>query len=145
MKRHFLIRFNGCLNGKKKKINLLLLHGVENNEISAHNLEHYLYIRRGKGELGHKNGPGMAGYLEVIRVSNQRIIRLFEGCKLVYISNNTIPKIYKEVKKDLKVQIKEKVLNQMIFIKQKGGRKNNEFSRFRKKRQAKKNRPKPIY
>ena len=86
----------------------------------------------------------MAGYLEVIRVSNQRVVRLFEECKLVYISNNTIPKIYKEVKRDLKIQIKEKVLNKMILIKQKGGRRNNEFFVFRKKDKQKKS-SKPIH
>ncbi len=134
MKRHFLVRFNGCLNGKKKKINLLLLHG--SNEISAHNLEHYLYIRRGKGELGHKNGPGMAGYIEVVRISNQKMIKLMEECKVLGVCNESIPKIYKEMKSELRTQIKEKVLNEMILIKQKGSVKNNEFLYFRQKRQT---------
>ncbi|MDD3488058.1 MAG: hypothetical protein PHH35_01770 [Candidatus Pacebacteria bacterium] len=138
MERYFLVRFNGCLNKKRKKINLLLLHGVGNAVLSAHNLEHYLYTRRGKRELGPKNGPGTSGYLEVILVHEQKVGKLIEECKLLNVCNESIPGIYKQIKNDLKLEIKDKVFDKVLSSKLKGGNFKNGSLLFREKKKSKK-------
>ena len=138
MQRHFLIRFNGCLNGNKnQKINLLLLN-VLRCGVSAHNLEHYLYTRRGKRELGPKNGPGTSGYLEVIPVHKQKVGKLIEECKILDICNELIPGIYKQIKNDLKKEIKDKVFDKVLLSELKGRNLKNGSLLFREKKKSKK-------
>jgi hypothetical protein len=107
---YLLIRFNGCLNGEKEKvINLLLLKFETTGYLSISDLIDYLYKKRGKGELGHKNGPGTAGWLEVTRINNSKPSWFYNDCKVVTVNSFELEEIYEQIKNDLKVAINEKI------------------------------------
>ena len=110
MERQLLIRFNGCLNGKRKiTVDLLLLKFMAIGSLSIFELSDYLYQKRGKGQLGPKNGPGTAGWLEVIKVNNFKSRLVFNDCKTVTVTSFAVKKIYEQIKDELKLAISEKI------------------------------------
>lgn len=113
MKYSLLIRFNGCLNGRRNTIiNLILLkfEAIDcGDQLSICELTNYLYQKRGKGELGRKNGPGTAGWLEVIKVNNAKPLWFLNDCKVVTVNSFVIKKIYEQIKDELKLAIDEKI------------------------------------
>lgn len=107
---YLLIRFNGCLNGEKEKvINLLLLEFETTGYLSISDLIDYLYKKRGKGELGHKNGPGTAGWLEVVKVNSSKPSWFCSDCKIVTVRSFKLQEIYEQIKDDLRIAIEEKI------------------------------------
>lgn len=108
MEWHLLIRFNGCLNGRRKTtVNLLLIKFKAIGYMSVFELNDYLYEKRGKGELGPKNGPGTAGWLEVIKISNSN--PSWNDCKTVVVTSFMVKKVYEQIKDELKSAIDEKI------------------------------------
>ena len=109
-----LIRFNGCLNGCPRTIiNLLLIkHKIKHkniNFISPSDLSAFLYRKRGKGELGPKNGPKTNGFLETLRVNNANFLELQKECKVLLVDTCLIPEIYEQIKENLREAILEKI------------------------------------
>ena len=113
MERHLLVRFNGCLNGRRKtKVNLLLLKSRVQACFAIHDFEHYLYQKRGRTkELGPKNGRGTSGYLEVIRINTNAsgIPKIPNDYKTIEVCFSSIPKVYEQIKNELKSAIDEKI------------------------------------
>jgi hypothetical protein len=98
MKYCLLIRFNGCLNGRRDTtINLVLIQfkAIDyTNQLLMSELTEYLYQKRGKGELGHRNGPGTAGWLEVVRVNTAKPSWFLNDCKTLTVNSFVIRKVY---------------------------------------------------
>lgn len=113
MKYSLLIRFNGCLNGRRNTtINLILLEFEaidRGDQLSMCELTNYLYQKRGKGELGRRNGPGTAGWLEVIKVNTAKPLWFLNDCKVVTVNSFAIKKVYEQIKDELKLAIDEKI------------------------------------
>lgn len=115
-KSHLLIRFSGCMKGKRRKVNLLLLIIKNKVNFSPGEVEYFLYEQRRNGKnLGPKNGPGTAGHLEVVRVSSlAKIYKLLEDDCLVYeLQENhcSIEKVYKLVRGVLRKEILRKIFS----------------------------------
>jgi hypothetical protein len=111
MQFYWVIRFNGCLNEERNMIcNLIVIELNTNSEIPylfSHDLYYYLRQKRGETkELGPKNGPGTAGWLEVKYLISP------ESCsdvKVIKIDSFDISKVYNIIKPHLKKAIDEKI------------------------------------
>jgi len=105
-----LIRFNGCLNGYPRTVvNLLLIKHKNINFISPSDLSAFLYRKRGKGELGPKNGPKTNGFLEVLKINHVKFLELQKECKVLLVDTCLIPEIYEQIKENLREAILEKI------------------------------------
>lgn len=110
MKFYSLIRFNGCLNGQRTLRDLIVIELSTNGQIPYlfnYDLAHYLYQKRGKTkELGPKNGPRTAGWLEVKDLISP------ESCsdvKVIKIDSFDIPEVYEKIKGELRKAIEQKI------------------------------------
>jgi len=73
MKEYFMICFRGCLNGEREVFIDLCVIELDPKDRRIHfmfqyNLISYLYEKRGKGELGPKNGPRTNGWIDVLKI-----------------------------------------------------------------------------
>ena len=118
MKFYWKICFNGRLNEKRTFCDLIAIEFDTDSSrqipyLFNCDLSTYLYRKRGKTkELGQKNGPGTSGWLEV---KNLFSLKSITDLKIVKIDSLDIPKVYKEIKDELKKEIEKK-----IKIKKKG-------------------------
>jgi len=112
VKFYWKIRFNGRLNGKHTFCDLIAIEfDTDSSRQTPYlfncDLSTYLYQKRGKTkELGKKNGPGTSGWLEVKNLSSLKSIA---DLKIVKIDSLDIPKVYKEIKDELKKAIDQKI------------------------------------
>ena len=111
MKEYFMICFRGCLNGQRKTfIDLLVIELNEKKKNSpvmfVYNLMNCLYEKRGKGELGPKNGPRTNGWLDVLKIS--QLPEKYE-LEVIKMNSSDITGVYKIIKESLKKAIAEKI------------------------------------
>jgi len=111
MKEYFMICFRGCLNGKRKvSIYLCVIElNLRDNRVYSMfqcDLISYLHVKRGKNELGPKNGYQTAGWLDVLKISE-----IPKGYELEVIKVNSldVAEVYKIIKNPLKKAIREKI------------------------------------
>lgn len=117
MKEYFMICFRGCLNDQRNVFIDLCLIELNPKDKRIHfmfqyDLINYLYKKRGKGELGPKNGPGTNGWLDVLRIFE--VPKRYKS-KVIIVNSSDIDEVYKAIKSPLKKAIAEK-----IKIKKKG-------------------------
>ena len=111
MKEYFVICFRGCLNGKRKVfIDLCVVElSLKDNRIHFMfqcDLISYLHAKRGKNELGPKNGYQTAGWLDVLKISE--IPKGYES-EVIKVNSLDVAEVYKIIKNPLKKAIREKI------------------------------------
>jgi len=117
MKEYFMICFRGCLNGERNVFIDLCVIELNPKDRRIHfmfqyDLISYLYKKRGKGELGPKNGPRTNGWIDVLK-----IFEVPEKYKsdVIKVESADLNEVYKKIRPHLKEAIAEK-----IKIKKKG-------------------------
>ncbi|TRZ82105.1 hypothetical protein D4R86_01855 [bacterium] len=111
MKEYFVICFRGCLNGKRKVFIDLCVIELSPKDNRIHfmfqcDLISYLHTKRGKNELGPKNGYQTAGWLDVLKISE--IPKGYES-EVIKVDDTDVTEIYRIIKNPLKKAIKEKI------------------------------------
>ena len=118
MKEYFMICFRGCLNGQRKTfIDLCIIELDLKDKRIIHFMFQYdlitcLYEKRGKGELGPKNGPGTNGWLDVLKIF--QVPEKYES-EVIKVTSANLDEVYKTIKPHLK-----KAITKKIEIKRKG-------------------------
>jgi len=117
MKEHFMICFRGCLNGKREAFIDLCVIELDPKDRRVHFMFQYdlitlLYKKRGKGELGQKNGPGTNGWIDVLKIF--QVPERYKS-RVIKVESSELNEVYKKIRPHLKEAIAEK-----IKIKKKG-------------------------
>lgn len=112
-----MICYRGCLNGNRGVFIDLYIVELKPQENRIHfmfqyDLINYLYKKRGKGELGPKNGPGTSGWLDVFKIFE--VPERYKS-QVVKVESSDLNEIYKTIRPCLR-----KAINQKIKIKKKG-------------------------
>jgi hypothetical protein len=118
MKGFFIICYRGSLNGERKVfIDLCIIElNLEDKRVIPdmfqYDLMNCLYEKRGKGELGPKNGPGTNGWLDVLKIF--KVPEKYES-EVIRVASADLNEVYKTIRPHLK-----KVIAEKIKIKRKG-------------------------
>ena len=111
MKKYSIVCYRGKLNGRNVLLDLIIIEFPENKKtpfMFNYQLSAFLYEKRGKTkELGPKNGPGTAGWLEVSSLLHSP--DAYPYSRIIQVDSFIIPRVYEKIKPYLKIAIDQKI------------------------------------